>query len=68
MFFPFSLSDVSLLLAVLAAILLATSELLYSLPDFASRIPVDKGMLRLIALGCGLSFAATVVMRILGYI
>ena len=68
MVFPFTLSDASLLLAVWAAILLATSELLYALPDFASRIPIDKGMLRLIALGCGLGFAATVVMRILGFV
>lgn len=67
MYFPLSLSDFSLWLAVMAVILLVTSELLNLMPDFASRVPLDKNMLRLIALGCGLGFAVTVVMRIMGF-
>lgn len=68
MFFPLSVSDISLWLAVTAAILLVTSEFLHSMPDFASRVPIDKDFLRVTALGCGLGFFVTVVMRILGYI
>ena len=67
MYFPLGISDFSLLLAVVAVILLVTSELLFSLPEYASRIPLDKNVLRLAALGCGLGFLVTVVMRILGY-
>ena len=67
MVFPLSSSDFSLWLAVTAIILLTTSELLFSLPEFAARIPVDKQLLRMAALGCGLAFAVTVVMRIIGY-
>ncbi len=67
MFFPLSVSDISLWLAVTAAILLVTSELLHSQPDFASRIPLDKDVLRMAALGCGVGFLVTVVMRILGF-
>ena len=64
MSFPLSLSDFSLWLAVMAIILLVTSELLYSAPEFSSRIPVDKRLLRLVAIGCGLGFLATVIIRI----
>lgn len=68
MFFPLGVSNLSLWLAVTAVVLLVTSELLYSLPDFASRLPLDKGVLRVTALGCGLGFLVTVVMRILGFL
>ena len=62
--FPLSLSDISLWLAVTAIILLITSELLYSLPEISARIMIDKRRLRLAAIGVGLAFLATVVMRI----
>jgi len=62
--FPLSLSDVSLWLAVTAIILLITSELLYSLPEISARIMIDKKRFRLVALGCGLGFLVTVVMRV----
>jgi hypothetical protein len=68
MYIPLNLSDISLWLAVTAVILLITSELMYSVPDFAARVPVDKSVLRMIALGCGLGFSVTVVMRILGFL
>jgi hypothetical protein len=64
MSFPLTLSDISLWLAVTAIILLITSELLNSLPDYSARIMIDKKRLRLVALGMGLAFLVTVVMRI----
>ena len=64
MIFPLTVSDISLWLAVTAIILLITSELLYSLPEISARIMIDKKRLRLMALGCGLGFLVTVVMRI----
>ena len=64
MSFPLSLSDFSLWLAVIAIILLVTSELLYSAPELSARIPVDKRLLRMVALGCGIGFLITVVMRV----
>lgn len=64
MSFPLSLSDISLWLAVTAIILLITSELLYSQPDYSARIMIDKKRLRLAALGVGLAFLVTVVMRV----
>ena len=64
MSFPLSLSDISLWLAVTAIILLITSELIYSLPEISGRIMIDKNRFRLVALGCGLGFLVTVVMRV----
>lgn len=68
MFFPLTASDFSLWLAVVAVILILTSELLFATPDFAAKIAFDKNMLRTIAFGCGLGFLATVVMHVLGLI
>ena len=64
--FPLSVADLSLWLAVTAIVLLVTSELLYSSPSLAARIPMDKRLLRLLALGCGLGFLVTVIMRAMG--
>jgi hypothetical protein len=64
MYFPLSLSDISLWLAITAIILLITSELLYSSPKYSARIAIDKKLLRLVALGLGVGFLVTVVMRI----
>ncbi|MBN1244248.1 hypothetical protein JXA31_01480 [Candidatus Bathyarchaeota archaeon] len=64
MSFPLSLSDISLWLAVTAIILLLTSELLYSLPEISARLVIDKKRLRMAALGVGLGFLVTVVMRV----
>ena len=61
---PLSVSDVSLWLAATAIILLITSELLFSSPKFSMRLNVDKKQLRLVALGCGLGFLVTVLMRV----
>ncbi len=62
--FPLSLSDISLWLAVMAIILLITSELLYSLPEYYARVMIEKKRLRFVAIGCGLGFLVTVVMRV----
>jgi hypothetical protein len=62
--FPLSLSDISLWLAVTAIILLITSELLNSLPDYSARFMIDKKRLRMVAIGVGIAFLATVVMRV----
>jgi hypothetical protein len=62
--FPLSLSDISLWLAVTAIVLLITSELLYSLPEYSARVIINKQRLRLVAIGCGLGFLVTVVMRV----
>lgn len=64
MIFPLSLSDISLWLAVTAIILLLTSELLYSSKEYSARIAINKKLLRFVALGVGMSFLVTVVMRI----
>jgi len=63
--FPLTLSDISLWLAVTALILLITSEILNASPEYASRILVDKKRMRLAALGCGLAFLVTVIMRVI---
>lgn len=64
--FPLSISDLSLWLAVVAIILLITSELLYASPALSSRILLDKRILRFCAIGCGLGFMVTVIMRVMG--
>lgn len=64
MIFPLSISDISLWLAVTAIILLIASELLYSSPEYSSKIMINKRILRIIAVGCGASFGVTVIMRI----
>ena len=61
--FPLTIPDISLWLAVTAIILLITSELLYSSTAFTSKIQLDRNLLRLLAIGCGLGFMLTVLMR-----
>ncbi len=62
---PLSLSDVGLWLAGTAIILLVTSELLYSVPGFANKIKINRFRLRLAAVGCGVAFLITIVLRLL---
>ncbi|MGQ9566057.1 MAG: hypothetical protein ACUVT5_05880 [Candidatus Bathyarchaeales archaeon] len=64
MSFPLSMSDISLWLAVTAIILLITSELLTSSTGYLRNIALDRKRLRLVAIGLGIGFMATVVMRI----
>jgi len=67
MCFPLSLLDISWWLAATALILLITSELLYSLPDFAARIAIEKKRLRMAALGSGIGFLVTVIIRVIQF-
>jgi hypothetical protein len=64
MSFPLSLSDISLWLAVMAIILLITSELLSTAAEYPQSILIDKKRLQLVALALGLGFMATVIIRI----
>ncbi len=66
MIFPLSITDVGLLLAVTAIILLVTSELLYSSSSYSSRIVLDRTLLRMLAVGCGFGFLVIVLMRVAG--
>jgi hypothetical protein len=61
---PLSIPDISLWLAATAIILLVTSELLFSYPKLSMHLLIEKKQLRLTALGCGIGFLVTVVMRI----
>jgi hypothetical protein len=63
MVFPLSVSEIGLWLAATTIILLITSEMLYSSPEYSSRITIDRQLLRIIAISCGLAFAFTVIMR-----
>lgn len=62
--FPLSLFDISLWLAITAIILLITSELLYSLPEYSARLKIEKRNLRMAALGSGIGFLVTVAIRV----
>ena len=62
--FPLSISDIGLWLAVMAIILLITSELLSSSSTYSRNIAIDKKQLRLIAIAMGIGFMATVIMRV----
>ncbi len=64
MIFPLSLSDISLWLAAMAIILLITSEIVSSATEYSRNIVVEKKRLRLVALGLGIAFMVTVVMRV----
>jgi len=62
--FPLSASDISLWLAVTALILLITSELLLSSSDYSRNIAINRTRLRLAALGLGIAFLITVILRL----
>jgi hypothetical protein len=62
--FPLSLLDIGLWLAIMAIILLMTSEALFSTTDYSRNIIIEKKRLRLIALGLGISFIITVIIRV----
>jgi len=62
--FPLSTSEISLWLAVMAIILLVTSELISSSTEFSRNIVIEKKRIRLVALALGTGFMITVVMRV----
>jgi len=60
--FPLSFSDISLWIAIMAMILLITSELVFSYSGNIN-FPIDKRRLRLAALILGAAFMVTVLIR-----
>jgi len=59
--FPLTPLDIAIWLAITAIILLVTSELLYVLPEFSSKIFIDKTRMRFAGIGVGLAFLVLVV-------
>ena len=64
--FPLVLSDLGLWLAVVAIILLAATEVLIPMAGLSAKVTINRGLLRVIAVGCGLAFIVTVVLHVLG--
>jgi hypothetical protein len=62
--FPLSISDIGLWLAVMAIIMLITSELLSSSTGYLRNIVIERKRLRLAALALGAGFMITVIMRV----
>ena len=60
---PLSISDMGLWLAVMAIILLITSEFLSSSLPISRNIAIDRKLFRQVALTLGIGFMVTVVMR-----
>jgi hypothetical protein len=63
--FPFSISDISLWIAVMAIILLVTSELISPYSEYFGDFAIDKTRLRLVALILGAAFMVTVLLRVI---
>jgi len=63
--FPLSMSDISLWIAVMAIILLVTSELISSYSEYFGDFVIDKTLLRLVALILGAAFMVTVLLRVI---
>ncbi|MEM2806775.1 MAG: hypothetical protein QXK86_08020 [Candidatus Bathyarchaeia archaeon] len=62
--FPMTMADISLWLAVMAIILLITSELVSSASAYSGDVIIEKKRLRLAALVLGVGFMVTVIARI----
>jgi len=62
-YFPLSLSDISLWIAVTAIILLVASELLAPYSDYFGDFVIEKRRLRIAALVLGAAFIVTVLLR-----
>lgn len=61
--FPLSMFNISLWIAIMAIILLITSELFPSYSEHFGDFPIDKTRLRLVALILGAAFMVTVLLR-----
>ena len=61
--FPLSISDIGLWVAVMALILIVTSEFLVQHSDYFGDFAIDTKRLRLAALFLGASFMVTVLLR-----
>jgi len=64
--FPLSISDISLWIAVMAIILLVTSELVSPYSEHFGDFVINKARLRLVALILGASFMVTILLREIG--
>jgi hypothetical protein len=64
MYFPLSISNIGLWLAVTAVILILTSEVLFSSPKYSMYFKIEKNRLRYAALACGIAFLITVALRV----
>ncbi|MCW4015795.1 MAG: hypothetical protein NWF06_05445 [Candidatus Bathyarchaeota archaeon] len=62
---PLSLSDISLWLAVMALILLATSKVIIPYSTSFGYFAIDKQKMQLVALLLGASFVATVLIGLI---
>jgi hypothetical protein len=65
MHFPLSIWDISLWIAVMAIILLITSELIAPYSEYFGDFVIDKTKLRIAALMLGVAFMATVILRVI---
>jgi hypothetical protein len=65
MSFPLSIWDISLWIALMAIILLVTSELLAPYSEYFGDFVIEKTRLRLVALGLGAAFMITVLLRVI---
>jgi len=63
-YFPLSLWDISLWIAITAIILLVTSELIGPYSDHFGDFVIEKTRLRLAALVLGAAFMVTVLLRV----
>lgn len=63
--FPLSISDIGLWIAVMAIILLVTSELISPYSEHFGDFVIDKTRLRLVALILGAAFMVTVLLRVI---
>ena len=66
--FPLSMSDISLWIAIMAIILLITSELLTSYSERFGDFLLDKKRMRLAGLFLGVAFMVTVLLRVISLI
>lgn len=64
MYFPLSLFDIGLWIAVTAIIVLITSELISPYSEHFGDFVIDKTRLRLVALLLGASFVVIVLLRV----
>lgn len=63
--FPLTIWDISLWIAVMAIILLVTTELISPYSEYFGDFVIEKKRLRLIALILGAAFMITVLLRVI---
>lgn len=63
--FPLSISDIGLWIAVMAIILLLTSELISAYSGYFGDFAIDKTRIRLVALILGAAFTVTVMLQVI---